>query len=109
MKVTQVTASDKRPCGVRSQRNLRHGYRRLVAGLVFVLPTHVVVTSYSHGFGRNHRWNRDSVLDRGREFCALPIFQTALRRCTPIQSLPALPLRETPSEREAENPPTSST
>jgi len=62
MKTTQVTASDKRRCGVRSQRNLHHAYRRLIAGLVFALPTHVVVTWCCHGFGRNHRRNRDSVL-----------------------------------------------
>jgi hypothetical protein len=62
MRTTQVTASDKRPCGLRSQRNLHHAYRHLIAGLVFALPTHVVVTWYSHGFGRNHRRNRDSVL-----------------------------------------------
>jgi hypothetical protein len=62
MKTTQLPASEKLACGVRSQRNLRHACRRFVAGMVFALPTHTMVTWYCPGFGRSHKRNRDSVL-----------------------------------------------
>jgi len=99
--------SDKRPCGVPSQRNYRHAYRHLTASLVFAFPTHVMVTWYSHEFGRNPGRDRDSVLDRGSQFSPLHIFHTALGRSAPLQRLPGLSVRVTPADREADNPPIS--